>query len=97
MLAPCLVSNSFPWKDSLARPGRYTPLEIAITIDTLLNELEKECPQRRSVVELKFFLGMTDDEAAEALGLSLHTFQREWYRARQWLFQRLGGDNGKHG
>lgn len=49
--------------------GRRTPLEIAITVDGLLNELEKESPQRRAVVELKFFLGMTDEESADALNL----------------------------
>jgi DNA-directed RNA polymerase specialized sigma24 family protein len=48
-----------------------------------------ESQQRRMVVELKFFLGMTDPEAADALNLSLHTLQREWYRARRWLFERL--------
>jgi len=76
--------------------GRFTPLELAVTVDTLLNELNKESPQQRAVVELKFFLGMTDEEAADALNLSLHTLQREWYRARQWLFQRIGSDNGNH-
>ena len=54
-----------------------------------LEELAVESRQRCSVVEMKFFLGMTDEEAADALGLSLHTFQREWYRARKWLFERL--------
>ena len=73
--------------------GRRTPLELAITVDDLLEELEKESPQRRAVVELKFFLGMTDEEAADALNLKLHTFQREWHRARVWLYQRLDGDN----
>jgi len=75
--------------------GRRTPLDLAITIDTLLDELEKESAQQRAVVELKFFLGMTDEEAADALNLKLHTLQREWHRARLWLYQRLGGDNGK--
>ena len=69
--------------------GRRTPLELAMTVDALLNELEKESPQRRAVVELKFFLGMTDEEAADALNLKLHTFQREWHRARIWLYERL--------
>jgi RNA polymerase sigma-70 factor, ECF subfamily len=69
--------------------GRQTPLELAIAVDSLLDELELESHQRRVVVELKFFLGLNDREAAEALGLSLHTFQREWYRARRWLFERL--------
>ena len=66
-----------------------TPLDLAIAIDILLDELEKESAQRREVVELKFFLGLTDQEAAEALSLKLHTLQREWHRARLWLFERL--------
>ena len=74
--------------------GRHTPLELAVTIDALLDELDKESPQRRAVVELKFFLGMTDEEAADALNLKLHTLQREWHRARLWLYRRLSGDNG---
>jgi RNA polymerase sigma factor (TIGR02999 family) len=72
--------------------GRHTPLELVVGIDTLLDELEIQSHQQRAVVELKFFLGMTDDEAADALGLSLHTLQREWYRARRWLFERLSTD-----
>ena len=60
-----------------------------VAVDELLDELGKESPQRRAVVELKFFLGLTDNEAADALNLTLHTFQREWYRARRWLFERL--------
>jgi len=69
--------------------GERTPLELAIAIDTLLDELDMESPQRRTVVELKFFLGLTDEESADALGLKLHTLQREWHRARRWLFERL--------
>ena len=69
--------------------GSHTPLEFAIAIDTLLDELEKESQQRRAVVELKFFLGLTDEETAEALNLTLRTVQREWHRARRWLFERL--------
>jgi len=38
-------------------------LDLAITIDTLLSELDKVSPQQRAVVELKFFLGMTDEES----------------------------------
>jgi RNA polymerase sigma-70 factor (ECF subfamily) len=69
--------------------GSHTPLELAITVDTLLDELEAESHQKRAVVELKFFLGLTDTEAADALNLTLHTLQREWYRSRRWLFERL--------
>lgn len=64
-------------------------VEVATVLDSLLDELELESPQQRSIVELKFFLGLTDAEGAEVLNLTLHTFQREWYRARRWLFERL--------
>ena len=40
-------------------------LELAIAIDALLEELEKESQQRRAVVELRFFLGLTDEPVFE--------------------------------
>jgi DNA-directed RNA polymerase specialized sigma24 family protein len=40
------------------------------------------------VVEVKYFLGLTDEEAADALGLKLRTMQRMWRDARQWLFEQ---------
>jgi RNA polymerase sigma-70 factor (ECF subfamily) len=69
--------------------GEHTRLEMAVAVDLLLDELEKESSQRRAVVELKFFLGLTDQEAADALELTLHTLQREWHRARVWLYLQL--------
>jgi RNA polymerase sigma factor (TIGR02999 family) len=71
---------------------QQTPLELAITIDKLLDELGAESPQQRSIVELKYFLGLTDEEVADALDLSLRTMQREWLRARVWLYNKLGGN-----
>ncbi len=69
--------------------ARSTPLEQAVAIDSLLDQLGKESPQQRRVVELKFSLGLSDEEAAEALNLKLRSLQREWFRARKWLFERL--------
>jgi RNA polymerase sigma-70 factor, ECF subfamily len=71
--------------------GTRTPSELVITIDELLNKLQVASPVQRSVVEVKFFLGLTDQEGAVALDLTLHTFQREWSRARRWLFDKLTG------
>jgi DNA-directed RNA polymerase specialized sigma24 family protein len=68
---------------------KYTPLEQTIAIDVLLEELGEVAPQQRKVVELKFSLGLTDEEAAKALNLKLRSLQREWHRARKWLFERL--------
>jgi len=66
-----------------------TPLEFSITLDRLLDEMEEESPQRRAIVELKYFLGHTDEEAADALDLPLRTVQRDWFRAKRWLVDRL--------
>ena len=63
-------------------------IETALAVDRLLDVLEREHPEQCAVVELKFFLGLTDDEAAEALGAPLRTVQRRWQAARQWLYER---------
>ncbi len=65
------------------------PVDLAMALDASLEELALESPQQRNVVELKFFLGLTDAAAAEALNLPLRTLQREWLRARKWLFESL--------
>lgn len=71
------------------RSNYAQPLELVTALDALLEELALESRQRRAVVELKFFLGLTDEDAADALNLPLRTLQREWLRARKWLFDRL--------
>jgi RNA polymerase sigma-70 factor, ECF subfamily len=63
--------------------------ELATALDSLLEEMESVSHEWRAVVELKFFLGLTDEAAADALSLPLRTLQRDWHRARKWLFQRL--------
>lgn len=74
---------------------QHTPLELVVTLDILLDELEAVSHQRRAIVELKFFLGLTDTEAAEALSISLRSLQREWHIARRWLFERLTKEQWK--
>jgi RNA polymerase sigma factor (TIGR02999 family) len=69
--------------------GRDAQLEQAVAINSLLDELEKSHPDWVSVVELKFFAGFTDDEAAEALGVPLRSMQRQFREARRWLFERI--------
>src|SRR4051795_8198206 len=82
----CLIDHARarPGVDFLSLEGlgegagaKGSPLETAIAINTLLEEMAAEFPQRCSVVEMKFFLGMTDEEAADSLGLSHHTLPRE--------------------
>ncbi len=66
-----------------------TPLEFSIALDLLLDELGEESRQRRAIVELKYFLGLTDVAAVDSLGVPLRTVQREWFRAKRWLLDRL--------
>jgi len=69
--------------------GPQAEMDLAIAVDRLLDELEAIHPDWCSVVELKYFMGLTDEEAAEALGLRLRTMQRQFSDARRWLFERL--------
>jgi RNA polymerase sigma factor (TIGR02999 family) len=67
-------------------PGK---IEEALLVHEYLDELEQVNPDWCHAVEVKYFLGLTDEEAADALGIKLRTFQRYWRNARQWLFSRM--------
>ena len=69
-------------------PAGSVRLDLALTVDRLLNELDQVKPAWSNLVELKYFLGLTDEEAADVLGMKLRTVQRMWRDARQWLFER---------
>jgi len=76
-------------------PASSAKVELAITVDRLLNELAQTKPEWCTLVELKYFLGLTDEEAAETLGLKLRTMQRMWRDARQWLFEHTESRKAK--
>jgi len=76
-------------------PADSAKVDLALTVDRLLNELAEAKPEWCTLVELKYFLGVTDDEAAEMLGLKLRTTQRMWRDARQWLFERMEPSDAK--
>lgn len=60
-----------------------------VELDEALSSLEQEDPRRAQVVKLRYFVGMTNPEVAEALGISLATAERDWSFAKAWLFSRL--------
>jgi RNA polymerase sigma factor (TIGR02999 family) len=74
-------------------PAGSPRLDLAVTVDRLLNELGEIHPDWSQVVEVKYFLGLTDEEAAEVLGMKLRTLQRKWRDSRQWLFERVEARN----
>ncbi|MFL6352667.1 MAG: ECF-type sigma factor [Bryobacteraceae bacterium] len=59
--------------------------------NTTLAALEKIDTRKGRVVELRFFGGLTAEETADVLGISLRTVHREWDLARTWLFRELRG------
>ncbi|MBS1824411.1 MAG: RNA polymerase subunit sigma-70 [Acidobacteria bacterium] len=69
--------------------------ELALTIDELLDEMRETMPVECSIVELKFFFGMTDEETAEVLSLPLRSMQGKWHDARVWLFERAEAQHWK--
>ena len=60
-----------------------------LALDAALDELDRRSPRLREVVECRFFAGMSEEEIAEALGVSTRTVERDWVKARAWLYQQL--------
>jgi RNA polymerase sigma factor (TIGR02999 family) len=65
------------------------PGDDLIDLDEALTELAREDPLCARLVALRFFAGLTQAEAAEALGLARRTADRHWAYARAWLYERL--------
>jgi len=58
-------------------------------MDAALTELAELDPREARVVELRFFGGLSMEEIARALDVSIPTVEREWRSARAWLGRRL--------
>jgi RNA polymerase sigma factor (TIGR02999 family) len=56
-----------------------------VAVDEALEKLAAQDPQKANLVKLRYFVGMTGQEAAEALGISIPTATRHWAYARAWL------------
>jgi RNA polymerase sigma factor (TIGR02999 family) len=65
------------------------PNDDLIAIDQALAQLESEDPRKGQIVSLRYFAGFSEQEVADALGLSLSTVEREWRYCRRWLYAQL--------
>jgi RNA polymerase sigma factor (TIGR02999 family) len=61
-----------------------------LAVDAALKQLEAEHPRKAQVVIMRWFGGLSEEEIAEALGLTVRTVAREWRFARAFLHERLG-------
>jgi RNA polymerase sigma factor (TIGR02999 family) len=89
-------------KESLKGGGKFGQIELRdiaapeaesvidlLDLDEALGLFEQEDPQKAQLVKLRFFAGLSLDESADALGVSVATAKRYWAYARAWLFGRI--------
>ena len=67
------------------------PAEDLLALDDALNRLAAVDPVKAELVKLRYFAGMTIEEAADALGVSSATAKRYWAYARAWLYEAVAG------
>lgn len=69
-------------------PGGEGQVDL-VRLDDALTDLAKIDHQQSRIIELRFFAGLTIEEAAHSMGISPRTVKREWTIARAWLFREL--------
>ncbi len=71
--------------------GAVASPEALLELDRALDNLESLSPRQRQVVEMRFFGGMTHEEVAEVVGVSVPTVRRDWRLAQAWLNREMSG------
>ena len=66
-----------------------------VALDEALQALAAVHPRKSDVVELRYFGGLSLEETAEALHVSIDTVKRDWRFAKLWLLRELGGKGGQ--
>jgi RNA polymerase sigma factor (TIGR02999 family) len=91
-------------KGRLKRGGEFRRVELdgaqsisannqddLLDLDEALDQLAAEAPEKAELVKLRYFAGLSSEEAAQCLGISKATADRHWAYARAWLYERLAG------
>jgi RNA polymerase sigma factor (TIGR02999 family) len=65
------------------------PDDDLLALDEALNQLAESEPRAAEVVKLCFFVGLSQEQAAKELGVSVATVERQWAFARAWLFREI--------
>jgi RNA polymerase sigma factor (TIGR02999 family) len=80
----------------LAMAVAREPERRLVELDEALQRLETIHPRKAQVVELRFFTGLSLEETAAALHISIDTVKRDWRFAKLWLLRDLAGDEAAH-
>jgi RNA polymerase sigma factor (TIGR02999 family) len=67
-----------------------TPSDDLLALDDALSRLASEAPAKAELVKLRYFAGLTLEEAAAAMNISLATAKRYWTYSRAWLYDAVG-------
>jgi len=62
-----------------------------LALDQALDDLADLDPRQAQIVELRYFGGLSLDEAADVLGVSVSTLKHDWTLAKAWLYRRING------
>jgi RNA polymerase sigma factor (TIGR02999 family) len=65
------------------------PPDELIALDEALSQLAEKHPEKPQLVNFRYFGGLTHEEAAQALGISISTADRHWAYARAWLYRHM--------
>jgi RNA polymerase sigma factor (TIGR02999 family) len=72
-------------------PAVDGPTLDLLALDLALNELERQHPRKAALVKLRFFTGLTHEQAAAALGIATSTADADWDYAKCWLRVQMSG------
>jgi len=76
-------------------PSTREPQVDVLALSDALDRLETRDPRKASLVKLRYFAGLTNQEAAVALGISTSTADDDWAYAKSWLKLQLGPEAAK--
>src|SRR5262245_59779765 len=77
--------------ESVDVPAREPDMDL-VAVDRALEKLAAGDPRKARVVELRFFGGLSMEETAQALGISVRTAHNDWAIARAWLYRELSDE-----
>jgi RNA polymerase sigma-70 factor, ECF subfamily len=77
--------------ESVDVPAREPDMDL-VAVDRALEKLAAGDPRKARVVELRFFGGLSMEETAKALGISVRTAHGDWAFARAWLYRELSDE-----
>lgn len=90
------IRHGGEWKRSDQDPVDIAcalPDADVLALDEALERLQKDDPFKAQLIQLRFFAGLTNEQAADSLNVSPATAKRHWRFARAWLYREIrGGD-----